>query len=239
MAVEADESDRSFLRLDPEVAVVTNVELDHHATYASETEVRAAFGSFLERLPADGTAVVWEGAAVERSCRGDGCCGSGSAPMPTCRRGPSRPRHRAPASSWSVTDSAVGDRRAAGARGAQRPERARGARRLRGRGLRLEQAAAALASFRPAGPAVRAARRGARGARVRRLRPSRDGGGGDAAGGARHWSRGGWSPSSSRISTRARCTPTASWAARWRSRTWSWCSTSTRPGSSPRASSPA
>ena len=43
MAVEADESDRSFLRLDPEVAVVTNVELDHHATYGSEPEVRAAF----------------------------------------------------------------------------------------------------------------------------------------------------------------------------------------------------
>jgi UDP-N-acetylmuramate--alanine ligase len=65
MAVEADESDRSFLRLDPEVAVVTNVELDHHATYGSEPEVRAAFESFLEHLSADGTAVVWEGAALE------------------------------------------------------------------------------------------------------------------------------------------------------------------------------
>ena len=40
MVVEADESDRSFLRLDPEVAVITNVELDHHSTYASELEVR-------------------------------------------------------------------------------------------------------------------------------------------------------------------------------------------------------
>ena len=65
MTVEADESDRSFLRLDPEVAVVTNVELDHHATYGSEVEVRAAFGSFLERLSADGAAVVWEGAPLE------------------------------------------------------------------------------------------------------------------------------------------------------------------------------
>ena len=65
MAVEADESDRSFLRLDPEVAVVTNVELDHHATYGSELEVRAAFGSFLDRLSADGAAVMWEGAALE------------------------------------------------------------------------------------------------------------------------------------------------------------------------------
>jgi UDP-N-acetylmuramate--alanine ligase len=64
MAVEADESDRSFLRLDPEVAVITNVELDHHTTYASEAEVHAAFRTFLERVPADGTIVVWEGADV-------------------------------------------------------------------------------------------------------------------------------------------------------------------------------
>lgn len=31
--VEADESDRSFLKLNPEVAIVTNVELEHHQTY--------------------------------------------------------------------------------------------------------------------------------------------------------------------------------------------------------------
>ena len=50
-------------------------------------------------------------------------------------------------------------------------------------------------------------------------------------GGARARRRGGWWPSSSRICTRARCTPIASWAARWRSRTWSWCWTCTRRGS--------
>jgi UDP-N-acetylmuramate--alanine ligase len=64
MAVEADESDGSFLRLDPEIAIVTNVELDHHATYASGADVRAAFGSFLERLRPEGTVVVWEHADV-------------------------------------------------------------------------------------------------------------------------------------------------------------------------------
>ncbi len=35
LVVEADESDRSMLSLVVEVAVVTNVELDHHATYGS------------------------------------------------------------------------------------------------------------------------------------------------------------------------------------------------------------
>jgi UDP-N-acetylmuramate--alanine ligase len=47
VVVEADESDRSFLRLAPDVAVVTNVELDHHTTYASRAEVDAAFAEFL------------------------------------------------------------------------------------------------------------------------------------------------------------------------------------------------
>jgi UDP-N-acetylmuramate--alanine ligase len=44
--IEADESDRSFLKLARDVAVVTNVELDHHATYASLGELQEAFEEF-------------------------------------------------------------------------------------------------------------------------------------------------------------------------------------------------
>src|SRR5262245_27237589 len=44
--IEADESDRSFLALDREVAVVTNVELDHHATYGGLSELEEAFAEF-------------------------------------------------------------------------------------------------------------------------------------------------------------------------------------------------
>ena len=47
LVVEADESDRSFLALRPEVAVVTNIELDHHHTYASRAELDAAFAQFM------------------------------------------------------------------------------------------------------------------------------------------------------------------------------------------------
>ena len=47
LVVEADESDRSFLELAPEIAVVTNIELDHHTTYASHTELELAFAQFL------------------------------------------------------------------------------------------------------------------------------------------------------------------------------------------------
>jgi UDP-N-acetylmuramate--alanine ligase len=46
LVVEADESDRSFLKLAPRVAVVTNTELDHHSTYRSELEIRAAYSEF-------------------------------------------------------------------------------------------------------------------------------------------------------------------------------------------------
>jgi len=46
IVVEADESDRSFLELARDVAVVTNVELDHHATYGSLADLRATFGEF-------------------------------------------------------------------------------------------------------------------------------------------------------------------------------------------------
>jgi UDP-N-acetylmuramate--alanine ligase len=46
IVVEADESDRSFLKLSRDVAVVTNVELDHHATYRSLRNLEAAFAEF-------------------------------------------------------------------------------------------------------------------------------------------------------------------------------------------------
>jgi len=49
--IEADESDRSFLELDREVAVITNIELDHHSTYTGLGELRAAFAEFA--APAD------------------------------------------------------------------------------------------------------------------------------------------------------------------------------------------
>jgi UDP-N-acetylmuramate--alanine ligase len=58
LVVEADESDRSLLRLQVEIAVVTNVELDHHATYGSLGELREVFRAFLAR--ASRGVVVWD-----------------------------------------------------------------------------------------------------------------------------------------------------------------------------------
>jgi UDP-N-acetylmuramate--alanine ligase len=51
LVVEGDESDRSIFLLRPEIAVVTNVELDHHAAFASEAELRACFEAWLADAP--------------------------------------------------------------------------------------------------------------------------------------------------------------------------------------------
>ncbi|MCW2989128.1 MAG: UDP-N-acetylmuramate--L-alanine ligase [Solirubrobacterales bacterium] len=47
IVAEADESDASFLELRPEIAVVTNVEMDHHTRWGSLGELTAAFARFL------------------------------------------------------------------------------------------------------------------------------------------------------------------------------------------------
>ncbi|MDQ1741378.1 MAG: UDP-N-acetylmuramate--alanine ligase, partial [Pseudonocardiales bacterium] len=57
LIVEADESDRSLLKLSPEIAVLTNAELDHHATYSSRRDVDATFAAFLGLAE---QAVVWD-----------------------------------------------------------------------------------------------------------------------------------------------------------------------------------
>jgi UDP-N-acetylmuramate--alanine ligase len=51
LVVEGDESDRSLGLLRPEIAVVTNVELDHHATFASEAELAVFFEDWLAHAP--------------------------------------------------------------------------------------------------------------------------------------------------------------------------------------------
>ncbi|MBM9507373.1 UDP-N-acetylmuramate--L-alanine ligase [Actinacidiphila acididurans] len=55
---EADESDRSFHKYAPEVAVVLNAELDHHANYASMEEIYESFETFVGRIRPGGTLVV-------------------------------------------------------------------------------------------------------------------------------------------------------------------------------------
>jgi len=59
LVAEADESDGSFLRLNPLVAVVTNIDADHLENYGGDfARVQAAFSEFLHRLPFYGLAVL-------------------------------------------------------------------------------------------------------------------------------------------------------------------------------------
>ncbi|MBC2877509.1 MULTISPECIES: UDP-N-acetylmuramate--L-alanine ligase [Streptomyces] len=55
---EADESDRSFHKYAPEVAIILNAELDHHANYASMEEIHESFEIFVGRIRPGGTLVV-------------------------------------------------------------------------------------------------------------------------------------------------------------------------------------
>jgi len=51
LVVEGDESDRTIAALRPRIGVVTNVDLDHHATFGSRAEVRELFDVWLEQVP--------------------------------------------------------------------------------------------------------------------------------------------------------------------------------------------
>jgi UDP-N-acetylmuramate--alanine ligase len=66
IVIEADESDRSLLRLWPEIAVLTNAELDHHSTYGSRLDLEQTFAQFMAR--AGDRAVVWDRPALRAIC---------------------------------------------------------------------------------------------------------------------------------------------------------------------------
>ena len=56
IVIEADESDRSLLNYEPQVAVLTNAELDHHSTYTSRLDLDETFARFVAGAA---HAVVW------------------------------------------------------------------------------------------------------------------------------------------------------------------------------------
>lgn len=64
LAVEADEFDRSFLRLEPDVAVVTSVDPDHLDIYGTYEAVKEAFAQFVRRIRRGGCLVLKQGAEI-------------------------------------------------------------------------------------------------------------------------------------------------------------------------------
>lgn len=55
--IEADEYDRAFLGLRPEIAVVTSIEMDHPDIYRDGDDVTRAFREFMRRVPRDGIVI--------------------------------------------------------------------------------------------------------------------------------------------------------------------------------------
>src|ERR1700732_1651311 len=58
LVVESDESDGSFLKLSPILAVVTNIDQEHLDHYSSIDEIRAAFLEFIQKVPFYGAAIL-------------------------------------------------------------------------------------------------------------------------------------------------------------------------------------
>ena len=65
LAVEADEFDRSFLQLNPDLAVVTSADADHLDIYGTHEAVKEAFSQFIDRIQAGGALVIKKGVDVE------------------------------------------------------------------------------------------------------------------------------------------------------------------------------
>jgi UDP-N-acetylmuramate--alanine ligase len=71
LVVEGDESDRSLAALRPEIAVLLNVDLDHHTTFGSRVEVEAFFEDWLRGVPNVVRGEAVEPAALELAVPGE------------------------------------------------------------------------------------------------------------------------------------------------------------------------
>jgi UDP-N-acetylmuramate--alanine ligase len=94
LVAEADESDGSLARLRPGCAIVLNVELDHHDTFASLGALEALLAAWTRELPADGLLITGDGVELP-------------SPAPRLRAG------AGPGEGWRALEPAQGGRRQA------------------------------------------------------------------------------------------------------------------------------
>ena len=69
--VEADEYDRSFLKLNPDIGVITAMDADHLDIYGDKKEVQEAFLEFSGKIKKDGLLISKKGLEREKELRGD------------------------------------------------------------------------------------------------------------------------------------------------------------------------
>jgi len=70
VVVEADEFDRSFLKLSPNLAAVTSMDADHLDIYGDKTELEKSFREFAEKVPQDGRLFVKNGLSLNGTSLG-------------------------------------------------------------------------------------------------------------------------------------------------------------------------
>ncbi len=63
--VEADEFDRSFLKLSPDVITITSMDADHLDVYGEHTELEKSFQDFVKKLPENGTLITKKGLPIQ------------------------------------------------------------------------------------------------------------------------------------------------------------------------------
>lgn len=67
IVAEADEFDRSFLHLQPQIALVTSVDADHLDIYGNKEKVEESFGKFISQIKAGGMLVLKKGLTLDTS----------------------------------------------------------------------------------------------------------------------------------------------------------------------------
>lgn len=65
VVVEADEYDRSFMRLNPNFTIITSLDADHLDIYGDETEMLDTYEAFVKKTPADGKVLMYSEAGYK------------------------------------------------------------------------------------------------------------------------------------------------------------------------------
>ena len=56
--VEADEYDKSFLKLSPNIAIITSVDMDHSDIYTKTSSLKKAYHQFISNIASDGVLII-------------------------------------------------------------------------------------------------------------------------------------------------------------------------------------
>ena len=65
VVAEADEFDRSFLHLEPQIAIISAVDADHLDIYGTYEEVKKSFSAFVEKIQTNGSLIIKKGINIE------------------------------------------------------------------------------------------------------------------------------------------------------------------------------